>query len=185
MISLVSISLFISNVNKGAKAKDGLTGNCMHCSLATVLHQINPDKYRNVTAKSFFGIDETSGMVKSGRDKLFPIAFFNNVKRKTFSKTISIEDISKHVKPNSFGTVQVHYWTPDKGRGDHILNYKMDGKNLVLLESQTGQVLDTLSKRIDAWTHMYEVDEIDDFTNAYIKEDMKKDLFSNMVNLNK
>lgn len=175
---------FVANVNRESKAKYGSTGNCMHCSLATALHMMNPEKYKNVTAKPMFNVDEKSGYVIGGRSPLTPSAFFNNVKTQKFSKPTRMRDLSKYIKPNSFGTVQVSYnvWGQ---QGGHILNYKKDGNKLIFIESQTGKILDNVFNQNSNYLFLYNVNQINDFTNAYPREDMKKDLFKYMVNLNK
>lgn len=117
-------STMVKSINSDISGTAEGSINCFHTTTAYVLNSLFG---KNVKALGVFGVDESSGLVASGRDFKLYKAIFNNIEFADTSNK-SFDKVFSELKAGSTGILHV-----GDSYGSHFVNYEKDRRGKVTI----------------------------------------------------
>ena len=165
---------FVANLNERGPSVNGRDINCTHTTMGYLYGRLTGNY--SVQAKPFLGIDESSGLIATGRNTDIYHAAFDNINKisnrtnagKRSSYKMGAKEFLNTLPNNSFGALSLRM-----PFGGHAVAFEKDARGrITMVDGQKniiGRVTDQALTRLSQ-AGLINIDNAYDFTNATINE---------------
>ena len=169
---------FVANLNERGSHVNGRDINCTHTTMGYLYGRLTGNY--SVQAKPFLGIDESSGLIATGRNTDIYHAAFDNINKisnrtnagKRSSYRMGAKEFLNTLPNNSFGALSLRM-----PFGGHAVAFEKDARGrITMVDGQKniiGRITDQALTRLSQ-AGLINVDNAYDFTNATINQQGKQ-----------